>query len=157
MTIRRLKIRELEAIQTKLFSMIKNSYILSFPKMNIDDRYVMQQLQNLKDHLEKKDAIVFIAECDGQIAGFIWCHEIIRIQEKRLHISHFCVLEQYRNKGVGTLLMKEAKEYARVNKYSGIDLIVTATNSNAVRFYEQNEFSIERYLMNFHMGSDRTD
>ena len=154
MIIKRLQIRDLELHQSDFEIMIKASSVLSFPHLYIDDNYVIWQLKSLKDHLEKQDAIVFVAEDNDMIEGFIWCHEIIRISEKRLHISHFCVKEQFRNKGIGSSLMKEVKKYADDSDYSGIDLMVTATNANAVQFYEHNGFHIERYLMNQCVGDN---
>ena len=147
MLIRELRIDELEKRQPELFILIKDASILSFPQLRIEDSYINQQLQSMKVHMEKQEAVVFVAENKDSLNGLIWCHEIVRVVEKRLHIAHFCVKPQCRREGIGTLLLKEAEKYAADHCCLGIDLIVTVSNTNAVYFYEHNSFQVERFLM----------
>lgn len=57
------------------------------------------------------------------------------------------VLEPYRRKGIGTLLIRRAEKYCRENGMWRIKLEVAANNPNAKALYEKMGFSDERILM----------
>ena len=65
----------------------------------------------------------------------------------RLHIAEIAVFDDYQKRGVGSQLLDKVEEYAIENGYFEIDLLVTASNISAVRFYEESLYRTERYLM----------
>ena len=117
-----------------------------FPSDRISEDYGSMKCEDIRRHLEDGSAVIFLALEEG-LLGWLWCHEIGRFEEKRLHIADIYIKEGSRGKGIGTGLMKEAEDYARNKNYSGIDLLVTNSNREAVSFYEKEGFSAERSFM----------
>jgi ribosomal protein S18 acetylase RimI-like enzyme len=96
--------------------------------------------------------LVFIAESDGQPAGYAYA-EIIRNPENAfrhrydmIYLHHISVRPQHRNKGIGRALLQAIRSAAQNN---GIDVIATEVwsfNEAARRFFRESGFDpyIER-------------
>lgn len=124
--------------------MLKESSQFSFPDVSFDDTYYVDRLNRIENYVHESSAIIFLALIDNQVVGWLWCHEIIRIKEKRIHIANITVDQQYRKHGIGQALLSMAEEYALDNEYLGIDLLVTATNKSAIDFYSHHGYETER-------------
>lgn len=122
---------------------IKSSFKNNMP----EDSYFIECLDKIRRYVEEDNATVFLCVEDASVVGMAWCHPIQRFKERRLHIASIAVMPQSRGSGIGKKLLKEIENYARDNKYVGIDLLVTANNLNAVALYENNGFKTERVLM----------
>lgn len=127
--------------------LINTSVKISFPNQNISDNYCVEKCNKLAYYLAEGTAIVFVAREEEVLLGWVWCHEVIRISAKRLHIAEIAVRDKYQRTGVGRQLMNEVEMYAKSKGYKEIDLMVTITNSRAIGFYENALFVPERYLM----------
>ena len=51
-----------------------------------------------------------------------------------------CVYEKYRKKGIGKSLIEHTKRKALDEGYDELSLIVFSDNTNAIKFYNDNEF-----------------
>jgi len=105
----------------------------------------------------KPDDLCLVAEVDGKIVGAVWtrilCGEVkgygnIDNQTPEFAISLY---KKYRNKGIGTALMKDMLELLKKHGYKRTSLAVQKDNY-AVRMYEKVGFKImkeleEEYLM----------
>ena len=105
----------------------------------------------------KKDDYCLVAELEERIIGAVWVRILadeikgygnIDDQTPEFAISLF---KEYRNKGIGTLLMQKMIEYLKGKGYAQISLSVQKQN-NAVRMYQNLGFEIireneEDYLM----------
>jgi GNAT superfamily N-acetyltransferase len=73
--------------------------------------------------------------------------QIENISKKDIKIEAIAVDKKYRNKKIGTKLIKKAIEFAKSKKYKRIILNVVNTNPNAKRFYLRLGFKVinDRY------------
>lgn len=150
-------------------------------EMNLDEKVILKDLlyeaifqpdeNNLlpKDVIEqpelsmyiadfgKKDDYCFVADVDGKIAGGVWTRILngeskgygnIDASTPELAISLF---KEYRNKGIGTCLMKKMIEHLKEKGYGQVSLSV-AKDNYAFKMYKKLGFKIdceqgEDYLM----------
>ena len=101
----------------------------------------------------EKDDRALVAESDGRVIGAVW----VRIMDDYGHVNDdtpslaISVLEEYRGKGVGTVLMKKMIEYLGSNGYAGASLSVQKANY-AAKMYRHLGFKVisendEEYIM----------
>lgn len=102
---------------------------------------------------QRKDDTCMVAESNGKVVGAVWA----RIMDDYGHIDNqtpsvaISLYKEYRNRGIGTRLMKEFTEYLRTCKYDRVSLSVQKSNY-AVGMYLNLGFKIiketdEEYIM----------
>lgn len=99
--------------------------------------------EKLKKRILNKKSIFYIAEENGEIVGFIdgyiaddeWWYE-----EQIAYLDHFIVKSEYRNKGIGTILLNSFEEKIKEYGITKIKLLVFQGNSNAIKFYKSNSY-----------------
>ena len=79
----------------------------------------------------------FVAKEDNKIIGVITGHSYY----KEVHISDLMTLEQYRNKHIGSQLMKTVEEYYKNKGFDNIN--VTTYQFQAPEFYKKCGFKLE--------------
>ena len=79
----------------------------------------------------------FVAKEDNKIIGIITGHSYY----KEVHISDLIVIEEYRNKHIGSKLVKKVEEYFKDKGFENINL--TTYNFQAPEFYKKCGFEIE--------------
>ena len=106
----------------------------------------VKEVENrVKYLLNKKDHQIFVAEYNDKIIGFISFERYdILYYPSGLNITGLVVDKNYRNTGIGKLLLKIAEKYAIENS-----LIFLRANSGSQRldahqFYRKNGFSNEK-------------
>ena len=94
----------------------------TYDKMNGDERYA-----------------TFVAEADGTVVGLVTMVTALAIGHPNGYtkVNGLGVLKEYRNKGIGKLLMKQAEKEAVANGTGYIGLASGFSRKNAHRFYEQ--------------------
>lgn len=147
MKICKLDIDNFEKWELQIGELVKETFISNFEENSFTNQYRKEAISNLKEHLIKGHAQVFLAIQNEKPVGWIWCHEIYRINQRRLHITSFSVCNTHRRSGIGSVLMRKAEEYAKGSGYLSLDLLVTKSNVQAIEFYKAHEFEIERLLM----------
>jgi ribosomal protein S18 acetylase RimI-like enzyme len=60
--------------------------------------------------------------------------------DTELEIKNIAVIESYRSKGIGSILMDKAKEIAKENHYKILTVGTSDTGFQQIRFYEKNGF-----------------
>ena len=86
---------------------------------------------------------IFIAEQQGEVAGYCFCvrKEIPKnrslLARKELYIDDLCVDEHCRRQGIAKKLFAHACAYARELGYDAVNLNVWCGNDGAMRLYEQ--------------------
>ena len=98
------------------------------------------------DFLEKTilnyDSDLLVYENDGTVVGFILLQSKVRpdfdfmIPGKYCYIMDVIVTKTHRNKGFGTALMNSAKDWAKEQNCSFINLDVLVNNPGAIKLYE---------------------
>ena len=79
----------------------------------------------------------FVAKKDDKIIGMIMGHSYY----KEIYIEDLIVLEEYRNKHIGTELMKTVEDYFNDKGFENINL--TTYNFQAPEFYKKCGFEVE--------------
>ncbi|MBQ6997790.1 MAG: GNAT family N-acetyltransferase [Oscillospiraceae bacterium] len=96
-------------------------------------------LQLLKDTSRP----IFIAELDGEVAGYCFCvHKVIgdtsvSVGRQELYIDDLCVDENHRRMGLAKALYHHALAYAKSLGCTALNLNVWCGNDGAMRFYQQ--------------------
>ena len=98
------------------------------------------------DMLENKNTLVAVAELDNQVVGVLYA--TIEKEESddvvkgyhRVSVEELPVLPGHRRKGIGSILMKEAENWAREHKIFDLAVLVYVFNKKAVKFYESNGY-----------------
>lgn len=93
----------------------------------------------LQARLEQRDSVLFLAEIDGRAAGFTQLYpSFSSVSMKRLWIlNDLFTHPDYRRRGVGRALLKQAEQFAREDGAKGLALSTAKTNATAKATYEQ--------------------
>lgn len=105
-----------------------------------------------------------VAEEDGTIVGYIMCRIESGISglsfkpfniAKKGHIISIAVLPEYRNKGVGYALLKEALQaMSTYYKTRECYLEVRVSNTSAINLYKKMGFEIERTIRGYYSDGE---
>lgn len=112
---------------------------------NIKNNIIINDwFQNLYN---KENNIIYIAKIDEKIVGYIYVKLIIDDTniEKEAFINGLYVLEENRNNGIATSLIKEAKKWCIDNGAKYISLNVLFKNEQAISLYKKLNF--EEFLV----------
>lgn len=98
---------------------------------------------NMIDH---QDSLVVVAEINNKVIGMLYA--LIEKSEeddwtnayKRVSIEEISVLPEFKSQGIGTLLMKEAENWAKGKKIKDLIALVYDFNKKAITFYDKNGY-----------------
>lgn len=80
----------------------------------------------------------FVAEANGLIVGFaLYYIRYSTWKGSRMYLEDLLVTEEYRRKGIGTLLINRLIEEAKEKNLHGISWQVLEWNEPAIKFYEK--------------------
>lgn len=102
-----------------------------------------QESKKISDLLESGNSMMFVAETDGQIVGFLAAHGGWAIRNK--HRAHLVIgiLQQFTGQGIGTKLFTAMEQWARENGITRLELTVVTENAAAIALYQKMGFAIE--------------
>lgn len=113
-------------------------------KARIDKKEGKNFAVGLKKDLAKKKKLIFVAECENKVVGYVYCFighwSWSDNPPKTLRIEDICVLKTYQKSGVATKLLNEVIKIAEKNKVKFISLNVWLKNKVAIDFYKRNKF-----------------
>jgi len=89
--------------------------------------------EEIQKKLQRDPDLFLLAEDDGKVMGSV----IGGFDGRRGLVYHLAVAEDYRNQGVGALLMEELEKRLRAKGCIRIYLLVTRDNPEAIAFYEK--------------------
>lgn len=113
-------------------------------------KYTDEQLEEI---LQSGERPVFVAEQDGQVAGYAFCIPKQLVGDRSmtdvrtLHIDDLCVDEAARGKHIGTKLYDFVLDFAKRQGYYNVTLNVWADNKAAVKFYEKIGLRVQKIGM----------
>jgi RimJ/RimL family protein N-acetyltransferase len=114
--------------------------ILTAPE---DTQRTVEERRNAIETLADNSLIV-VAEAAGQIIGFVTCHGGNRAATRYASGIGISVDVEWRDKGVGTALMRHAVEWARQHPtLQRLELEVFEENARALHVYQKLGFAIE--------------
>ncbi len=99
-----------------------------------------------KDILENKMSIYIVALYDGKVVGYAGMWHVIT----EGHITNIAVLEEYRNKGIGTKFLYKFDEIAKEKEMIGLTLEVRVNNLNAQKLYLKHGYKVEGMRKNYY-------
>lgn len=103
-----------------------------------------------EDWLENPSAFSLIK--DGKVLGYL---EVDReLWHNRLRTNEILILEEFRGKGFGTLLINKAKEIAKEEGFREIVLETQNCNTKAIDFYMKNGFIINGIDLSCYSNED---
>ena len=103
------------------------------------DAFIRWQFEMQQKEYETRfpDARYDVILVDGVPAGRIW----VGVDDKQIRLLDIAVMEQFQNRGVGTILLRRLMdEAAQANK--SLRHMVFVLNDNAHRFYERLGFTV---------------
>ncbi|HUZ45113.1 MAG TPA: GNAT family N-acetyltransferase [Terriglobia bacterium] len=105
--------------------------------------------EELRSFISHRSSMTWIAEADGKVVGFVVANS------EPAHVGHIItidVLDAWRQRGVGTLLMEVAEDWARKTKVQLMCLETAEDNLGAQTFYENRGYrkadKVDRYYSN---------
>lgn len=151
MNIRKAKIDDMEQIANILRQVSK---LHSEHRPDIfKEKKMFEIIKWTEDILKDDEKIVIIAESENKICGVAVCKikiikEHVNVKDSKIFsIDELCVDENYRKKGIGSMLIQKAKETARKNECSRLELNCWEFNKNAMDFYLKRGFKIQRRFL----------
>lgn len=102
-----------------------------------------QSMEFLEKTISDDDSDILVYENDDKVVGFILLKAKQRpefsfiVSGKFCYIMDIIVTESHRNKGFGTALMTSAKDWAKEQGCSFINLDVLTNNPKAIELYEK--------------------
>lgn len=92
----------------------------------------------LGDRLNNDECIIYLAQVDGNSVGFVLLYSVYSSVSMLplFLLNDLYVKRDYRNQGIGELLLEKAKELCRQKNYKGLAL-ETATDNPAQQLYEK--------------------
>ncbi|AZA79509.1 N-acetyltransferase [Chryseobacterium sp. G0186] len=114
----------------------------TFNKISIETDIPYELLLLADETIEAIDRYIFNSDIyllnDG--SGDIAVMALHQNNDTELEVKNIAVIEDYRNKGIGSILMNKAKEIARENGYKTLTVGTSDTGLQQIRFYEKNGF-----------------
>jgi ribosomal protein S18 acetylase RimI-like enzyme len=117
------------------------------PAPEIDVREAFDRLYAI---VESQSHVTFVAQRDGQRAGFLFLLDELPDEVTLLpqaFVAYMAVEPNLRREGVGAALLAAAENEARRRRLPYISLMVTEENEPACRLYEHAGYRTERRLL----------
>ena len=122
----------------------------------LQPKYIKSAFQDeefIKNTIEKEEAEIFVAIEEDKIKGFLLIQEqetppyTCMVFHKYAYITDLIVNTEDRGKGIGTMLLNFAKEWARKRNLDYIELGVLNNNDRAIKLYKKENFKKTMYIM----------
>jgi GNAT superfamily N-acetyltransferase len=107
--------------------------------MTNTDRAVIEEAMRVQDKSKGDDPILFVAEVDGAVAGFVHLRSFEDFHRRRPHghVADLIVADGHEGKGIATALLAKAEEWARAQGYDWLSLGVFEGNVRAEKLYRK--------------------
>ena len=102
-----------------------------------------QSTEFIENIISSEECDILVYEDNGNVVGFILLQAKTRpdfpfmIQGKYCYIMDVIVTEAHRNKGFGTALMNSAKDWAKEQDCTFVNLDVLSNNTGAITLYKK--------------------
>lgn len=93
--------------------------------------------ENLKKQLNSNSILFNMIEIDNVSIGII----TVKIKDKHFHISRLYILPEFQGKGIGKYVINQLIDKYKIDK---ITLDVEVSNQNAINFYKNLGFNIDK-------------
>lgn len=104
----------------------------------IDDENTNYKTEDLKNFINNKSNLGFIAKDNNKIVGFSFGYILTHPNgEKVFYFDAIDVMKDYQDKGIGTELMNYTKNYVKKIGCSEMFLVTNKSNISACKCYEK--------------------
>lgn len=122
-------------LDKKLFLLQKhNIYKCFFDLLKQDNRKVNELLNRMEEFIDNESAIIYVSMANNSVVGFIWGYVI---EERKIHINYFAVLNEYRGRKIGYNLLNTMMT---MNKNYNFELLANVDNERAIKLYKKMGF-----------------
>lgn len=149
--IRRAEMRDVDTIEKLLYQVHK---VHSDARPDLFKRGSKKYTTDeLKEIIADDKRPIFVAEKDGEVAGYAFCVYIEVKNDnslcniKTLYIDDLCVDENVRGGHIGTRLYEYVLDFAKKNGFYNVTLNVWAGNGSALKFYEHIGLKVQKIGM----------
>ena len=111
--------------------------VLSEFHMALDKNGIDSELENMEKVYSQDRSKFYVVECDGQLIGSIGIRPLGR---NTCELRKFYVLKEYRGRGLGGRLLRQALIFSIEKGYKMIQLEVSAKHEPAIHLYESHGF-----------------
>lgn len=133
----------------------KDSFSFSFTRKKRDEKYFHNSYDILFDDVWKNVSCYGVFQKDDEVP--IAYLELAREEwNDRIRITNLLVKQEHRGKGVGSLLMKKAKEIAKKEDRRIITLETQTCNTPAIDFYLHHGFVFSGTNLYFYSNIDKS-
>jgi ribosomal protein S18 acetylase RimI-like enzyme len=116
-------------------------------------------LEFMFKRLEERGGVVFVAEAEGKIVGFVclWLRnredEMMNVPGEYAYVSDLVVMPEFRGRRLGYELLRAAEDYARSHGATWLKIGVLARNERARRLYVDFGFEEKAVFLSKELGT----
>ncbi len=142
-TTRKATIKDLKELQAfhKRLSLFEAQFTNEF---NLGWAYGEKGRKYFEKLLKGRNAFALIAQEGGKMIGYAAASvkkTTFRRRNKLAVLDNLFIADDYRGKGVGTMLVKEIEKKLKERKVPRLQLFAVRANERAIDFYKKNGFS----------------
>ncbi|WP_419871467.1 GNAT family N-acetyltransferase [Candidatus Pristimantibacillus sp. PTI5] len=118
------------------------------PNLNLfSEEKVKEKIENI---IKKTKDIIFVYEQNNEVIGYIHGspYELL-FSDSLVNVLGFFVKEEYRDQGVGSMLIECLEQWGKNSGFSGIKLLSHPSRIHAHRFYERRGYMFTKDQINF--------
>ena len=104
---------------------------------------VEQQRKQIEDVLSRENQMIFVAEHDGQLIGYLSATSGYYKRNRHNAEIVIGILQDFTGQGVGTQLFMAMEEWARQKQLHRLELTVMTHNKAGVALYKKRGFEVE--------------
>lgn len=137
-------IRPLKPIEWQTFQKLNNEVFEDNAAFDadiiVDWAFTEHGIKYYQEALNDPECVTFVAEENGEAVGYIALapKDLSYRKHKYIEIDNMGVSPSYRGKGVGSMLIQKAKEWAKEKGYTRIFVTSYSGNESAIGFYKKN-------------------
>ncbi|MFA5771035.1 MAG: GNAT family N-acetyltransferase [Patescibacteria group bacterium] len=98
-----------------------------------------------KKRIVNKDGCALIAHNDNNVIGYLVGALVktssYRVLPKSAELENMFVLDSFRGKGIGTMLMNAFNDWCKTKNVKRIKVVASVSNASAIKFYKKNGLS----------------
>ncbi|MEI7961362.1 MAG: GNAT family N-acetyltransferase [archaeon] len=145
-TIRKATIKDLKSIQDLNLLLFKKEYAEYDKLLDLDWTFGKAGTEIFAKCIVEEEKCAFVAEHNKKVIGYLTGSSTPKTKysyrkiNKYGEINSMFVEEKYRNKDIGSKLVKEFFDWCKLQKVDKIKVEATALNTKAIEFYKNSGF-----------------
>lgn len=124
---------------------LSENYMIPLEKATKESKELMGQLLPNKENSEEQLVYNIYLTDEGKTVGVIWYN--IQSDNNKAYIYHILIKEEFRKKGIATLILQELEKSLKSVGVASMELNVFGTNPNAYKLYEKLGYQVQSTAM----------